>query len=265
MADPTKQRPAHNFIDRVGRQYGRLAVVERAPSRGNRTLWRCRCECGALVEVEAGKLASGHTQGCGCKNPGRRTYAVPGARFGKLTVITDAEPKGNKSQWRCLCDCGTECVKPAIGLRTGGVKSCGCGRRSRGGLTKHPQFATMYRRWRHMILRCTDPTDRHYADWGGRGITICDRWADPTTGLHAFVADMGIPPGPSYTLDRRDNDGPYSPENCRWATPTQQTRNRRSLPRVRLDLLIAACAEVGVPAEQVREALALVAARSRRK
>lgn len=89
-----------------------------------------------------------------------------------------------------------------------------------GGATSHP----LYDSWIDMRARCSRPTHHAYPRYGGRGITVCERWQDD---LWAFVADMGERP-PGHSLDRSNNDGPYAPENCRWATPSQQSKNRRS-------------------------------------
>jgi hypothetical protein len=80
--------------------------------------------------------------------------------------------------------------------------------------------------WRNMVQRCHDPKSRRYADWGGRGIVVCDRWR---ASFEAFLADVGNPPSQAHTLDRRDNDRGYEPDNCRWATRQEQQRNRRGL------------------------------------
>ncbi|MFB7461264.1 hypothetical protein [Streptomyces sp. NPDC056188] len=82
--------------------------------------------------------------------------------------------------------------------------------------------------WRSMITRCMDPSRPEYPDYGGRGITVCAAWRSYGAGYAQFVADMGPGYEPGLEIDRRDNDGPYSPENCRWVTRTQNSRNKRS-------------------------------------
>lgn len=152
-------------------------------------------------------------------------------RVGRLTILRldRMEKRGRiwKSFWCCRCDCGTECVLPGANFSSGNTKSCGCLRRE-AGLTKNLRHGRSYTRayniWQLLIRRCTDPNNESFADYGGRGITICNRWLEC---FENFYADMGDPPTGRHSIDREDNNGGYSKGNCRWATAKQQSRNSR--------------------------------------
>lgn len=121
------------------------------------------------------------------------------------------------------------------------------------GLSQTPE----YRAWQTMLQRCHNPEHRAYPRYGGRGITVCDRWRDS---LEAFVADMGPRPSPQHELDRRDNDAGYSPENCRWVTRTVNSRNRRSNVMLTHDgetlCLAEWCDRLGLPTSTVTKRIA---------
>ena len=174
--------------------------------------------------------------------PARGTWTPPPyieaeAVFGRLTVLHDVQ--GSHDPVLCRCECGNEKrVTRAVYLTSRDTRSCGCIRReliTKHGLSKHPLYAT----WNGIVQRCTNPNDEHFPIYGGDGVRICERWLDVRTFVEDIEREIGPRPEgvgetgwPLYTIDRIEVEGNYEPGNVRWATSSEQMRNRRKAPEI---------------------------------
>jgi hypothetical protein len=156
---------------------------------------------------------------------------LTGMKFERLTVLRRSTIKSNSKHvlWECECTCGTLCLKSSNSLRTG-TKSCGCARKD--GNKKKPnylnelniKYKSEYHAWFDIKARCYNKNNGSFCYYGGRGIKVCDRWLKS---FKSFLDDMGPKPSKNYSIDRIDNDGDYTPNNCKWSTSLEQMSNTR--------------------------------------
>lgn len=157
---------------------------------------------------------------------------LTGIVFGRLTAIKRVYKNGEKRTiWACKCSCGKTTEVWSYSLIRGNTRSCGCIRveKSRGMLFKHGLSShDLFTVWVNMRRRCEDAKDKSYPRYGGRGITVCDRWSE----FMNFFNDVASGYSKGMSIDRIDNDGPYSPDNCKWSTSLQQARNKQNTIRI---------------------------------
>ena len=241
---------ANRALELTGQKFGKLTAVRVAHKVGG-VHWHCDCDCGGSRVAPGPSLKSGAVRSCGClvkEVMAGKALDLRGLRFGRLIAVKPmSSRRRNSVEWECLCDCGATHVASVDKLRGGYTRSCGCLRddtHRTHGMSKSPEYGV----WLSMKARCLNPLNARWETHGARGIKVCDEWLNS---FENFYADMGARPDPKLSIERKDNDGGYTKENCVWATSREQADNRRTTIRVEIGgqtkSLKAWCRDMGIP------------------
>ena len=222
---------ANKVKDITGQKFGKLTVIGRngyTEGKKKSILWLCKCDCG-----NEALRTSAHLKQIGCPSCGKcrliKDEDFIGKSFGYWTVVSSAENKSNKKSFLCRCKCGNERIVNADTLKLGTSKSCGCYHKEeiRERQTTHGQTGTrIFRIYYDIRQRCYNENNKRFSDYGGRGITMCDEWKNSFQSFYDWSMANGY--SEKLSIDRKDVDGNYEPNNCRWITMAEQSNNKRT-------------------------------------
>lgn len=208
--------------------FGLLTVLSISGNSEKGVRWDCVCQCSKQTLVPTARLKSGKTKSCGCLKVkgGHRFVDLVGKKFNMLTVIS-LHSCNKGSIWNCICDCGKPNIVRAYNLKNGAVKSCGCLQETNPNATTHGMKHTrLYETWDNMKGRCYRPSMGCYKNYGGRGIKVCDEWLQDF--IHFYEWAMANGYTDAMTIERKDNNKDYCPDNCTFIPQPEQSRNRRN-------------------------------------
>ena len=236
------------LVDLTGRKFGRLTVVGfTGRDKNGYEKWSVLCDCGTPRTVYANNLKQKRTLSCGCLSRDHRhasAHNLQGQRFGKLVVLARTKTDKNRNiWWQCVCDCGKETALSTTALRNRHTRSCGC--LAKTASRTHGMCTTkIYHIWGSLNTRCSNPNDADYSTYGGRGITVCDRWRES---FENFFADMGGTYSEGLSIERNDVNGNYEPSNCKWIPFPEQFHNMRKTIRYAIGTKIGRWTVVSEP------------------
>lgn len=267
-------RNSGRWKDITGMRFGKLTATRHlGTSKGGHAKWLCHCDCGNDCETTSQALLNGQKTSCGCdtqnKKDATRSVKMVGRRFGMLEILERAgSNKEGRALWLCSCDCGNTCTMPTSTIKSKG--HCGCqtkvrmseaskrrlhhqGKKTHGGSTDR-----LYHVLIGMIDRCEREGHVQYANYGGRGIKVCEEWRHDYQAFkdwaYANGYDENAPKG-QCTIDRIDPDGDYSPTNCRFVDMQAQQNNKRNNRLITIDgktqTMAEWCRELGLSTSTV--------------
>ena len=212
--------------DITGQRFGRLSVLKFNQRKIRSYYWECICDCGNRKIANAATLKNGKLKSCGCLQKEKK-HDLSNKKFGRLTTI-EKTASGKHTYYLCKCDCGAIKEIRSDGLVSGKVISCGCWKKEsfQKNTTTHGMSninKRLHMCWCQILQRCKNPKNGNYKYYGARGITVCNEWMEYKV-FYEWALQNGYKD--TLSIDRIDVNGNYEPSNCRWATDTQQARNK---------------------------------------
>lgn len=216
--------------DISNQRFSKLVAIEKVGRSGSNNIWKCICDCGNTTNTTTTSLILGGTRSCGClivETMKLKRKSIVGEKYSFLTVIEDLPSEKGRRVCMVRCDCGNEKKVQLHAMRYGKIKSCGCylNKTRVESATKHGLSRNrLYFVWKSMLDRCYNKNFKHYKNYGGRGISVDERWHK----LENFVEDVSLGYRKGLELDRIDNNGNYSKYNFRWSTKSENNMNKRN-------------------------------------